>query len=221
MDGTRHLWEFWMNWGVQLATAVVTLAAVLVALFGDAFRGKYFPPVLMLELANDAGEKTQLLTSLEKYRRTFTYTQDACYFHVKVSNQRRWSPATHVEIALVGVELPDAYGMFGMVWTGDLPIGWRHLPSPSPRTVGPAAYADLFSIVKGSGLHLHPVVTPLNLTVNYPKNAHIILHLQARASEVDSNALAVEIKWDGQWHDSRAEMANHLAIRHSTRSTAS
>ena len=53
-------WQFWMNWGVQALSAVATLLAVVVALFGEVFRAKFFPPVLALALVDESGEKSTL-----------------------------------------------------------------------------------------------------------------------------------------------------------------
>ena len=33
------------------------------------------------------------------------------------------------------------------------------------------------------------------------------------ASEADSEVLAVQVSWDGQWHDGATEMQRHLVIR--------
>lgn len=49
-----------MNWWVNVAVAAGTISAVLVALFGEAFRTKFFPPKLSLELANSNGEATRV-----------------------------------------------------------------------------------------------------------------------------------------------------------------
>jgi hypothetical protein len=35
--------SFWWNWWINAAVAVATFLAVLVALFGQAFRAKFFP----------------------------------------------------------------------------------------------------------------------------------------------------------------------------------
>jgi hypothetical protein len=40
---TQSQFLFWWNWWLHLAVAVGTIGAVLVALFGQAFRAKFFP----------------------------------------------------------------------------------------------------------------------------------------------------------------------------------
>jgi len=50
--------QFWWNWWVSLSAAAATLAAVLVALFGDWIKSRLFSPKLALSLRNTIGEKT-------------------------------------------------------------------------------------------------------------------------------------------------------------------
>ncbi len=204
--------QFWWNWGIQLLGVVATFLAIVVALFGDALRARFFPPVLRLALTDDSGEKTTRRTVFESYGKQKHLDEDARYFHVVVTNEQRWTPVEQVNVVLLGVERRDAGGIFRMVWSGDVPLVWRHQQAPAPRTIGPPGHADLFSLVKGSGLHLHPVIVPLNLPVQTNDAVHLILHLQARSTAVDSNFLAVDIEWDGQWADSRAELSDHLKI---------
>ncbi len=214
MDQAEVLRRFWLNWGVQFAVAVTTFAAVLVALFGQAFRAKFFPPQLTVSLADPEGEKTKVrLTSLEdgvqKER-----TEDARYYHLAVRNDRRWSPANQVQVVLLSVEEPGADGRFAPIWTGDLPLGWRHQQVLSgARTVGPMGHVDLCSIVRTKWLQLHPLVAPFNLEVIRRTSANLILRVQARSNESDSKILSVRVSWDGQWHDGATEMQRHLVIR--------
>jgi hypothetical protein len=104
---------FWWNWWVNVAVATGTITAVLVALFGDAFRAKFFPPKLSLELANRNGEATRVQGSAGQ--------EEARYYHVRVSNSRRWSPANQVQIVLLQVEEPDPNRNLQVVWRGDIP----------------------------------------------------------------------------------------------------
>lgn len=205
-------WQFWLNWGVQALGAVATLLAVVVALFGDVLRAKYFPPLLSLALADEWGEKSTLRRTFESYGKQKHTDHDARYYHVVVSNEQRWTPVEQVNVVLVGIERRQANGLYLMIWSGDVPLVWRHQQAPAPRTIGPAAHADLFSLVKGGGLNLHPVIVPLNMPAQFTEPVQLVLHLQARSSVVDSNFLAVEIDWDGQWADGRKDLYDHLKV---------
>lgn len=205
---------FWLNWGVQAALAFATFAAVLVALFGQGFRAKFFPPRLTVALANPQGEKAQVkLTWVENGVQKERF-EEARYYHLAVRNDRRWSPANHVQVVLLAVEEPGANGRFVTVWTGDIPLGWRHQQVYSgPRTIGPTGHVDLCSVVRTKWLQLHPLVIPLNLEVIRRTSANMILHVQARSNESDSAVVAIRVSWDGQWQDGAAEMQRHLVVR--------
>jgi hypothetical protein len=48
--------QFWWNWWVSFAIAFGTITAVLVALFGDWFKARIFPPKLRLSYPTQGGE---------------------------------------------------------------------------------------------------------------------------------------------------------------------
>lgn len=214
MDQAEALRQFWLNWGVQVAVAVATFAAVLVALFGQAFRAKFFPPKLTVRLADPQGEKTKVRLTWVENGAQKERSEDARYYHLAVRNDRRWSPANQVQVVLLSVEEPGADGRFVAIWTGDIPLGWRHQQVLSgARTVGPTGHVDLCSVVKTKWLQLHPLVAPFNLEVIRRNSANLILRVQARSNEADSEVLSVRVSWDGQWHDGATEMQRHLVIR--------
>jgi len=205
--------QFWMNWGAQIAVAVATLLAVAVALFGQAFRSKFFPPQLCAQLANPKGERTRVRLNWQEGDRPMEREEDARYYHLRVWNERRWSPAQQTQAVLLRVDEPDAGGVLVPVWTGDIPVGWRHqVVSPLQRTVGPEAFADICSVVKGKWLQLHTLIQPNNLQTIRRSACTLVLHLQARASEVDSRVVQIRVAWDGGWEDGANEMTRHLKI---------
>lgn len=55
--------QFWWNWWVSLTVAAGTIGAVIVALFGQAFRAKFFPAKLKLDLVSADGELTNRVTN--------------------------------------------------------------------------------------------------------------------------------------------------------------
>jgi hypothetical protein len=214
LEKAEALRQFWLNWGVQAAVALATFAAVLVALFGQAFRAKFFPPRLAVNLADPLGEKTQARLTWFEDGVQKERSEDARYYHLAVRNSRRWSPANQVQVVLLAVEQPGADGRFVATWTGDIPLGWRHQQVYSgPRTIGPTGHVDLCSVVKGKWLQLHPLVMPFNLEVVKRNSANLILRVQARSNEADSAILSIQVSWDGQWHDGATEMQRHLVVR--------
>ncbi len=91
MPGTTSWLGFWWNWWVNAAVALATLAAVLVALFGQAFRAKFFPPKLSLRLLRVEGEQTVGRLQWQEGGETKERTEDCRCYHLRVSNARRWS----------------------------------------------------------------------------------------------------------------------------------
>ena len=143
---------FWWKWWPQVAVAVGTIGAVLVALFGQAFRAKFFPPKLSLRLENTSGEAIQ--ESAWKAR----------YYHLRVSNSRRWSPAHEVRVVLLREEEPGPNEELQVTWSGNVPLIWKNQPvHPLLRTIGPSAWADLCSVKESKILRIHPMIRPNNL----------------------------------------------------------
>ncbi len=83
---------------------------------------------------------------------------------------------------------------------------------PTLRTIGPDAYADLCSVVKGKWLQLHPLVAPNNFQVVRREPLTFVVTVQARSNETDSAPLRLQISWDGGWHDGAQEMRRHLSM---------
>ncbi len=206
--------QFWWNWWISVAAAFGTVAAVIVALFGQAFRTKFFPPKLALTLVAPEGEKARVRLVWLEQGVSKERWEDARYYHLKVSNQRRWSPANNVQVFLMRLEEPGPDGDLQIKWTGDVPMRWRHQEVfPPARPIGPAADCDLCSVVKGKWLELLPLITPFNLDVKRGDKCLVVLSLQARGNEADSSILRVQVSWDGKWDDGAQEMKQHLIVK--------
>jgi len=203
----------WWRVALDVAVALGTVGAVVVALFGQAFRSKFFPPKLSLTLAGEFGEATRVAVVPPEGSGQQPRQEAARYFHLRVENMRRWSPATAVHVVLLQVEEPGPDGKLQVRWTGDVPLVWRHNNVfPPYRSVGPDVLADLFSVVKNKWLQLHTLVIPFNLDIIRRSSTSLVLTVQARATEADSNILRVRISWDGGWEDGAQEMRRHLKV---------
>jgi hypothetical protein len=160
-------WQFWLNWWVQLAVAIGTIGAVVVALFSDWFRVVLWPPRLSIWLHDPLGEITKTVVPLPNGQQEETVSR---WYHVRIENRRGWSLAREVRLLLLRYEEPDRLGQFQTKWSGAIPLKWQHqeikLLAP---TMGPPDNADLCSVVRAppSGsrprhwLQLHPLVRPL------------------------------------------------------------
>jgi hypothetical protein len=205
--------QFWWNWWVNFGVAGGTVAAVLVALFGEWFRARLFSPKLTIELDKPLGVPTPIqITSPTGESRM----EAGRFYHVRVSNPARWPAATQVQVNLMKIEEPGPDGEWQMTWGGEVPLRWSLQEiRPLTRVVGPPAVCDLCSVVKGKWVELHPLIAPHNLTdlARRREKVQMIVTLQAQAAEANSDAIRIKISWDGEWKDGEAEMAKHLIIR--------
>jgi hypothetical protein len=212
MDG------FWKG-VLDTLTALGTVGVVVVALWGDYFKSKLFPPKLELKVLNATrGQRTKetlRIRALPQFAgQPVTREEDAVYFYLTVSNPQRWNAASEVQVYLLQIEEPGPDGELIPKWSSELPLQWHlHEINPLPRRVGKSADAVLLSVVKEKWLRLHPLVIPNNLTVMYREQCHIVATFQAKSHEADSNTVRVQIDWNGGWHDGDEEMQAHLRIK--------
>lgn len=206
--------QFWWNWWATALAGIGALSASAVALFGQAFRAKYFPPVLSLKVRCPEGVRVPVRLHSGSGEHEASDPEDARFYHITVSNSRRWSPATEVQVFLVAIDTLGLDGEVRQLWVGETPMRWRGQEySPVARKIGTDWDCDICRIVKGKGLALSPLVVPYNLPVGHSGPCVLILALQARAMEADSDAVCVQIAWDGKWEDGAQEMRNHMTFK--------
>jgi hypothetical protein len=188
--------QFWWNWVVSVATAVGTISAVVVALFLALRRPK---PSLNLKLLRPEGERTHL-NSGELVR----------YYHLHVWNERRSCPADEVQVFLRRMEEPTSANE---PWQGDVPFRWRDQESiPKTLRIGTGRDCDLCIVGRDSGLRLMPLFTPNSLKAHRLGACVLVLFVQARSNQVDSELQRIQISWDGMWDDEDEKMRKHLVI---------
>jgi hypothetical protein len=144
--------------------ALVTFLAVLVAL---RLHAHILPPRLTVRLRSLDGEATTVLVQVAEpdggALRT-TGSIPARYYHVDLSNERPFFPATDVGVFLTGVEVLTANGVYTQLWSGAVPLTATHYGVHPDRTLGAAPQQyDLCSIVKDRHFQLHPRIFPNNL----------------------------------------------------------
>jgi hypothetical protein len=203
---------FWPNLAVQIFVAVGTVGAVVVALFGGMVRSRF----LRLELSIDKVEGVPARVALQ-YSGDMggmqTRLENARFYHIRVSNRRRWLKAHEVRVLLLQIEEPGPNGVPQVRWSGESPVVWENQQLyPVGRTIGASARADMCSIVKGKWLQLHPMIPPLNMEWQRTKACDLTLTFQARSDDGDSPPLRVRVAWDGEWSDGAREMRQHLTV---------
>jgi hypothetical protein len=195
------------------------LIAALVALFLRELRAWFRSPKLAMSLArvNGLAVTTHLYPPGQAIPVNYR-PEKSRYYHLKVSNPRRKADSVHnVVVTLQRLERRGQDGAYHEEWSGDIPIFWRNeLPDGERKIVGTWAECDLCSVVKGKWLELHVKVQPNDLKVRHlvgqDMPVDIVLTVQARGNEVDSEVQCWRVFWDGQWEDGGVEMRKHLSV---------
>jgi hypothetical protein len=161
------------------AGAAGAFAAVIVALFGRQIRAWLTPPRLDLRVENEAGVRAG----------------DTSWYHLRVSNPRRWSPVTAVRVFLLKIEMDG----LAAPWVDEVPLRWRfEKPGGEYLDVGFARDCDLCA-VDDCKLTLQPAIEwglPDDLE-SFHRPVRMTLTLQARGLEADSAELRLLLDWDG------------------------
>jgi len=97
--------QFWWTWTAEAATAIGTIGAVIVALFGGWLRAHLAASRLEIRLGrgDKKGFRVPVLMSLDG-KQIDTVGR---WYHLCVENKRRWSPAKDVRLLLLKLEFPD------------------------------------------------------------------------------------------------------------------
>ncbi len=213
--------QFWWNWWVQLAVAIGTIGAVVVALFRDWFRVVLWPPKLSIELQDRLGEIANTEVTFQSGPTVVKLETVSRWYHIRVENRRHWSLAREVRLLLLGYEEPDSLGQWQTKWSGAIPLKWQHQGiKPLAPTMGQPDNCDLCSVLKmptSTGrphrLELHPLIRALSMPTQWETSHTFAVTLQARSLEARSKLIRVEIAWDGQWDDDATKMSHHLVVK--------
>jgi hypothetical protein len=210
-----------MSGPAEWLTAIGTIGAVIVALFGPWLgpwlRGRFAAPRLEIRLGQGGKNGVRVVARQELDGKPIE--TDGRWYRLRVENKRRhWSPAKDVRMLLLNFEHPNAAGQYRTTWVGEIPLVWSNQPViPLTPTIGPPHECDLCSVVKNPTgrytLSLCPLIQPFNLLSSWQDKVRFVLSIQARGIESDSDVFRVEISWDGQWADDTIEMAKHLVIQ--------
>ena len=193
--------QYWVSSGL-------TLLAVLVALLGPWIRYNVFRlrPKLHIAISDGRGE---LVPQQGGYFRRF--------YHILLTNKHRYSKVTNVKVFVLEIVEPDVSGKLYETWSGCVPLRWQNeTGDPIPRVVGPEQIVDFCCVSEDSEIRSEH---PIEFIISCPfygkvtlKPDEMIVTLQARGDEVDSNILRVKIKSDGEWSDDAEEMKKHFEV---------
>lgn len=208
---------WWANpdWWV----AIGTLGAVLIALFGDRWKRWLFPPRFKISLKSQAGAPTPVtLTAPDGTVRT----EKGRYYHVRVANTG--TVATNAAVFLTSVMLPSAGGGWHQAWSGEVPLTWSHPELYGVfRSIGVTPVdADLLSLIKDKWVELCVLIRPNALPHDSIPPIHpgrwrdtmqIVVTVQVKATEGQSEPRLFHIAWDKSWEDGDEEIKRHLCIK--------
>ena len=167
----------------EAAVAIGTFLAVLVALFGDWFKGRVFRPALEIRLVNNRGVFQQSFVP-DANSPTGKRVADCRYYGLRVRNSKRWPIATQAQVYLLRLEEPRADGSLGTTWAGELPMRWVHQEvNPLARAIGPAAICDLLCVVEDKWISLLPLIEPIGFPMIGRRGpvSNVVATFQARS----------------------------------------
>lgn len=186
--------QFWLTWGVELANAIGTIGATVVALY---LASRSYTPRLMFELQSEWDDQ-----------------QEVHRCHLRVSNSERRAIAEDVQMHLVSFEETDISGEIQSCWNGDLPFRWSGGGSSEDyQVIGSPKRCDLCIVWKSEAMTIHPLRQLTSFEWTKKGQLACLLSVQARSVTADSEVIRIEIEWDGKWAQGNTEMQKHLVIR--------
>jgi hypothetical protein len=197
---------------IQLITAVLLLATVIIALFNAKIMRYMNRPYLKLTI-DDAGG---ILNGEERF------------YHVRLVNERKKAPPAHdMRIMLVEIQIKrNAEGVWERVrLSAQHQLKWQHEEKARLsryRNCGDDLIADLISIKSNINenncclkLHIHDENESSRKILNELRIFRVLL--QARGESYDSrNRLAIEILWNGKWESNDDSMRSCLKMNQIT-----
>lgn len=184
----------------QWAAATGTTFAALVALGGDWLKRQLFRVRLQVKLVETGGECVPDVGADANGRPTRTLRFKR-YCHLRVSNNNRWAPIKAARLYLLRVQ------PIGTLWEGEAPLTWRHLKPEETRDVGPPWDSDFFVLSDGKLTFRRSDRGGEGPSFSL-EQMPILVTVQARGLEADSEEETFKIEWDG----SPPEQDNALRI---------
>jgi hypothetical protein len=180
------------------------------------------PPKLRISLRSTGSEEIDTGVQNPNEPATPILTKSR-WFHIRVTNARKWADAADVQVFLTRIEKPNAADLFTAIWIGEVPLKWRFMTAANPaptRAIGHDAEADLVALLKRGAttlqpfLQLQPLYISSSLPVHHVGQSKLRLILLARGSRrAVSNPLVIEIAWDGQWPEKGEDPTQHIVVR--------
>src|SRR5258708_22990516 len=190
-------------------TAVGTVAVAILAIWGDQVRDFILGPRLSLSLLSASGDLTKRLDGTKVY-----------YYHLRVKNRRRHSPAKCVRVVVQGISkrAPNvAFVAHPLVYP--LQLVWTpQEPGEVERTVVHGSTCD-FGFLNATAeseqrFNLAVPSVPNNFRGFVKTDQCVRFEVVAVGKNVFSLEPTIfEVSWNGRWTENQEEMKQHLIIR--------
>jgi hypothetical protein len=192
---------------IVIFVAIGTVAVAILAIWGDKIKLKLgLGPKLKLSLADPNGEFINITSDDGA-------TIPCRYYHLRVSNTNRWSPATNVRVVITGISNPAADNRYvSQPMDAPLHLMWS-LSAFLDTTVGPDRFCNLGYLVKGEKFYLTPYVYPNDFPDTLGPNQKMMIETKVIADNAQSQPIIIEVSWDGGWEEDTMKMANHLVVK--------
>jgi len=192
------------NWTLVIngVGVLATLAVVILAIWGERIRQHWTKPQLNIELMEPS------LTTANG--------QKAWYYLLRISNDRQSAPASNVRVHLEQVYKKGPEGSWQKQhFSGPAQVTWRwHTIRPLYAKIGPEDAATFGCLSKESdAFDLQLYWYPNNLSRRVLPDDLTRLEFKAVSDTAESRTIIVQVAWDGEWAEGRAEMPNHLVVQ--------
>lgn len=200
MSETQFFWYM----VIQCALVVCTLLLAAVAIWGPAFREKFYSPLLNIELRDSKGTQSRFSDGTMSY-----------YYHILVKNKRRMSPAHNVRVVIRALFRNSSDGtMEPTIFPGTMELEWQYTSyKPQYQIIGAESTCDLGFIKKGKDFTLCTRYRSRSFNKTLSAGNQMIVTIVALSDEVESEELRLEIAWDGKWDDDSNIMCKHLIVK--------
>jgi len=199
---------FSFNFLDNLIQILSTLFLGSLAIFRDWYTAVFAGPKLAVSIRDPEGESIPIFVNGAQY--------PGFYYHLTISNKRKWAPASNVRVLIEQEWFVDVAGQaLNSRIAGPVQLDWRlPLTRPISVTVRAEDICDLAYIAQGRPLVIAvpQQQRPVNFHGAVSAGECEIFQVRAVADNGNSAAIWIRIQWDGQWSVSRRTMKDHLII---------
>lgn len=189
----------------QIGAAIGTIAVAILAIWGDGVRALVAGPNLKLELYDPKGDLTVRQNGCKTY-----------YYHLKVRNERKSSPARSTRIFVVEIQKKSADGTYYYLpHVAPLPLVWTHQRFHEfAPTIGPEDRCDLGHVDQGADrFKLELPYLPTNFDGHLASGESMRVSIKALAHNGEmKKPLVLQISWNGEWDPDSSVMKRNLVI---------